>query len=104
MIGALRYNLCLLYIYSTSWPFQVGILAVQYKDGTFGSPRNDTTTGDGHDPGTFAALYICTYGFFSIIGFIATYRMVSGLRKYQIALNAYSRQLEPPVGFYNSVV
>lgn len=104
MIGAMRHNLCFLYIYSTSWPFQAGILAMQYKNGAFGIPRNDTTTGDEHDSGVFTTLYLLVFGFFSVIGFVATYRMVSRLRKYQIALNAYSRHLELPAGFYNSVV
>lgn len=104
MIGAMRHNLCLLYIYLTSWPFQAGILAMQYKDGAFGIPRNNTATGDERDPGVFTTLYLLCFGFFGVIGFVATYRMVSRLRKYQIALDAYSRHLDLPVGFYNSVV
>tara|TARA_Y100000389_G_C17379516_1_gene473543 strand:+ start:350 stop:814 length:465 start_codon:yes stop_codon:yes gene_type:complete len=104
MIGAMRHNLCLLYIYSTSWPFQAGILAMQYKDGAFEFPRNNTATGDERDPGVFTTLYLLCFGFFSVIGFVATYRMVSRLRKYQIASDAYSRHLDLPVGFYNSVV
>ena len=104
MIGAIGHNLCLLYIYSTSWPFQAGILAMQYKDGTFGIPRNDTTVGNEYDPEVFITLYLFVYGFFSVIGFAATYRMMFRLRKYQIALNVYSRHLELTAGFYNSVV
>ncbi len=104
MIGAIGHNLCLLYIYSTSWPFQAGILAMQYKDGAFDIPRNDTTAGDEYDPGVFITLYLLVYGFFSVIGFVATYRMVSRLRKYQIALNVYPRHLELRAGFFNSVV
>jgi hypothetical protein len=104
MIGAMRHNLCLLYIYSTSWPFQAGILAMQYKDGDFGISRNNTATGDERDPDVFATLYLLCFGFFSVVGFVATYRMVSKLRKYQIALDVYSRHSELPAGFYNSVV
>jgi hypothetical protein len=106
MVGAMRHNLCLLYIYSASWPFQAAILilAVQYEAGALEGPRDDAKSDDPHDSMVFTALYLCACGFVGTVGFIATCRMVSKLRKYEIALHMSSRQLESPTGFYNSIV